>query len=105
MPVKNPCTPSPGEEKQDRGGPTGPSAAQVAGAVSFPALGSVLAMAGMPMTDVFTLLGGCGTIGFTLFGGCGIIGAATAAAAAGRRRLVGALAGAAVRAAAQEPRP
>ncbi|MGW8955623.1 hypothetical protein [Streptomyces sp. NPDC055709] len=98
MSVKNSRMPSSGEDKPDPPARTGPGAAQVAaqvaGAVAFPAMGSILAMAGMPVTDVFALLGGCGAIG-----------AATVAAAAGGRRLFGALATAAVRAAAQEPRP
>ncbi|MER5466656.1 hypothetical protein ABT010_39770 [Streptomyces sp. NPDC002668] len=68
-----------------------PGTAQVAGLVSFPLMGSALTMAGMPMTDVFVLLGGCGAIG-----------AATFAAAGGGRRLAGAVATALVRAAADK---
>lgn len=35
----------------------------VAGVISFPALGTVLAIAGMPTADIYPLLGYCGAIG------------------------------------------
>ncbi len=63
--------------------------AQICGIVVFPLLGAGLALAGMPVADVLTLLAGCGAIG-----------AATIAAAGGGRRLLTALAATAVRAAA-----
>lgn len=63
--------------------------AQVCGITVFPLLGAGLALDGMPVPDVLTLLAGCGAIG-----------AATIAAAGGGRRLLTALASAAVRAAA-----
>ncbi|WP_406278907.1 hypothetical protein OHT93_38280 [Streptomyces sp. NBC_00191] len=92
--MKRALMPQAAEHGPDRPARPGPSAAQVAGAVAFPAMGSVLTVAGgMPLTDVFALLGGCG-----------VIGAATVAVAGGGRRLAGALVTAAVRAA-QEPRP
>jgi hypothetical protein len=63
--------------------------AQVAGITVFPLLGAGLALEGMPVDNVLTLLAGCGAIG-----------AGTIAAAGGGRRMLTALAGAAVRAAA-----
>ncbi|MCX5450283.1 hypothetical protein [Streptomyces nigrescens] len=63
--------------------------AQVCGITVFPLLGAGLALAGMPVPDVLTLLAGCGAIG-----------ACTIAAAGGGRRLLTALASVAVRAAA-----
>ncbi|MFG2785922.1 hypothetical protein ACGFY7_49945 [Streptomyces prunicolor] len=65
------------------------TAAQICGIIVFPLLGAGLALAGMPVADVLTLLAGCGAIG-----------AATIAAAGGGRRLLTALATTAVRAAA-----
>ncbi|MFM9452495.1 hypothetical protein [Streptomyces europaeiscabiei] len=65
------------------------TAAQIFGVTVFPLLGAALALAGMPVSDVLTLLAGCGAIG-----------AATIAAAGGGRRLLTALAAGAVRAAA-----
>ncbi|WP_329332707.1 hypothetical protein OG252_51880 [Streptomyces sp. NBC_01352] len=47
-------------------------------AVSFPVLGSILHVTGMPLQDVFILLGGCGALGV-----------AAIAAGGGRRRLAG----------------
>ncbi|MEU4800535.1 hypothetical protein [Streptomyces sp. NPDC023327] len=58
-------------------------------AVSFPVLGAALHMTGMPLEDIFLLLGGCGALGT----------AAVLAAGGGRRRLSG-LAAAVLRAAA-----
>jgi hypothetical protein len=63
--------------------------AQVAGVTVFPLVGAGLALRGMPVDDILTLLAGCGAIG-----------AGTIAAAGGGRRLLTALAAAAVRAAA-----
>ena len=63
--------------------------AQVAGVTVFPVLGAGLALQGMPVDDVLTLLAGCGASG-----------AGTIATAGGGRRLLTALAAAAVRAAA-----
>lgn len=64
------------------------TAAQICGIIVFPLLGAGLALTGMPVADVLTLLAGCGAIG-----------AATIAAAGGGRRLLTALATTAVRAA------
>ncbi|MFC9916036.1 hypothetical protein [Streptomyces sp. NPDC059862] len=58
-------------------------------AVSFPALGVALHITGMPLQDIFILLGGCGALGA----------AAVIAVGGGRRRLAG-LAAAVLRAAA-----
>ncbi|MFJ8010624.1 hypothetical protein [Streptomyces fagopyri] len=63
--------------------------AQITGITVFPVLGAALALQGMPVNDVLTLLAGCGAIG-----------AGTIAAAGGGRHLLTALAAAAVRAAA-----
>jgi hypothetical protein len=75
------------------------AAAQVAGVVAFPLIGGGLAVSGMPVGDVLTLVSGCGAIG-----------AAAVALASGRLpgapvagRLAGALA--AVVRSALEPRP
>ncbi|MEU9348980.1 hypothetical protein AB0D74_48065 [Streptomyces sp. NPDC048278] len=62
---------------------------QIAGVTVFPLLGAGLALQGMSVDDVLTLLAGCGAIG-----------AGTIAAAGGGRHLLTALAAAAVRAAA-----
>ncbi|MER6288563.1 hypothetical protein [Streptomyces sviceus] len=48
-------------------------------AVSFPALGVALHLTGMPVQDIFVLLGGCGALGA----------AAVVVVAGGRRRLAG----------------
>ncbi|MEU3830446.1 hypothetical protein AB0F36_34800 [Streptomyces sp. NPDC029080] len=58
-------------------------------AVSFPVLGSALHITGMPLEDIFLLLGGCGALG-----------AAAAVAAGGSRLRLGRLAVAVLRAAA-----
>jgi hypothetical protein len=58
-------------------------------AVSFPALGGALHLAGVPLEDVFVLLGGCGALG-----------AAAVVAVGGGRRRAASLAGAVLRAAA-----
>ncbi|MGV9551857.1 hypothetical protein [Streptomyces ardesiacus] len=58
-------------------------------AVSFPVLGVALHLTGMPVKDIFVLLGGCGALGA----------AAVVGVAGGRRRLAG-LAAAVLRAAA-----
>ncbi|WP_392957697.1 hypothetical protein [Streptomyces sp. LN245] len=63
--------------------------AQITGITVFPVLGAGLALQGMPVDDVLTLLAGCGAIG-----------AGTIAAASGGRHLLTTLATAAVRAAA-----
>jgi hypothetical protein len=65
------------------------TAAQICGISLFPLLGTGLTLAGTPVSDVLTLLAGCGTIG-----------AATIAAAGGGRRLLTSLASAAAHAAA-----
>ncbi|MGW4438004.1 hypothetical protein ACWELO_19955 [Streptomyces sp. NPDC004596] len=65
------------------------TSAQVYGITVFPVLGAGLTLAGMPVPEALTLLAGCGAIG-----------AGTIAAAGGGRRLLTALASAAVRAAA-----
>ncbi|GGM19161.1 hypothetical protein GCM10010129_74260 [Streptomyces fumigatiscleroticus] len=62
--------------------------AQIAGVTVFPLLGAGLALQGMPVDDVLTLLAGCGAIG------------AGTIAAGGGRHLLTALAVAAVRSAA-----
>ncbi|GAA4027295.1 hypothetical protein [Streptomyces plumbiresistens] len=62
---------------------------QICGITVFPLLGAGLAVAGVPVDEVLTLLAGCGAIG-----------AGTIAAAGGGRRLLTALATAAVRTAA-----
>ncbi|MGW1364876.1 hypothetical protein ACWCQP_46690 [Streptomyces chartreusis] len=46
-------------------------------AISFPVLGTALHLTGMPVQDIFVLLGGCGALGV----------AAVVAVAGGRRRL------------------
>jgi hypothetical protein len=78
--------------------PAGPSrtqaparfgASQAFTAVSFPVLGGALHVAGVPVQDVFLLLGGCGALG-----------AAVVVAVGGGRRRTAALAGAVLRAAA-----
>ncbi|MFD6826672.1 hypothetical protein ACFWC5_41045 [Streptomyces sp. NPDC060085] len=61
---------------------------QAVATVSFPALGAVLHLSGMPMQDIFVLLGGCGALG------------AAAVAVASGRRLAAGLAAGALRAAA-----
>lgn len=48
-------------------------------AISFPALGAILHMTGMPVQDIFVLLGECGALGL----------AAVIAVSSGRRRLAG----------------
>ncbi|MER6434180.1 hypothetical protein ABT272_41890 [Streptomyces sp900105245] len=58
-------------------------------AVSFPVLGGALHVAGVPLQDIFVLLGGCGALG-----------AAAVVAVGGGRRRAAALAGAVLRAAA-----
>ncbi|MFD9114144.1 hypothetical protein [Streptomyces bottropensis] len=63
--------------------------AHVCGITVFPLLGTGLTLHGMPVSDVLTLLAGCGAIG-----------AGTLAAAGGGRRLLASFASAAVRAAA-----
>ncbi|MGW4034564.1 hypothetical protein ACWEFL_35605 [Streptomyces sp. NPDC004838] len=66
--------------------------AQICGITVFPLLGAGLALAGMPVDDVLTLLAGCGAIG-----------AATIAVAGGGRRLLTGLGAAARAAAGTEP--
>ncbi|MGY1495041.1 hypothetical protein ACW4TU_44920 [Streptomyces sp. QTS52] len=56
-------------------------------AVSFPVLGVALHVTGMPVQDIFVLLGGCGALG-----------AAAVMAAGGGRRRMASLAGAMLRA-------
>ncbi|MFD8851861.1 hypothetical protein [Streptomyces sp. NPDC059604] len=57
------------------------STTHVIGVVSFPTLGTVMAMGGMPVADIYPLLGVCGAIGV-----------AAVFAASGGRRLIGNLA-------------
>ncbi|MFF8973648.1 hypothetical protein [Streptomyces sp. NPDC014995] len=64
------------------------SAAQAFTTVSFTVLGGALRLAGMPLGDVFALLGGCGALG-----------AATVVAMSGGRRRLSSVAAAVVRAA------
>ncbi|MFF9870296.1 hypothetical protein ACF1G0_33775 [Streptomyces sp. NPDC013953] len=77
-----PTQPSPTDAPPRLGAP------QAFTAVSFPVLGSALHVTGMPLQDIFILLGGCGALG-----------AAAVVAVGGRRRLTS-LAGAVLRAAA-----
>ncbi|MFD9604783.1 hypothetical protein [Streptomyces sp. NPDC059970] len=57
------------------------STTHVAGVVAFPTLGTVMAMGGMPVADIYPLLGICGAIGVS-----------AVFAASGGRRLIGNLA-------------
>ncbi|MFF8919119.1 hypothetical protein ACF08M_38955 [Streptomyces sp. NPDC015032] len=77
-----PTEPSPPDAPSRLGAP------QAFSAVSFPVLGGALHVTGMPLQDIFILLGGCGALG-----------AATVMAVGGGRRLTS-LAGAVLRAAA-----
>ncbi|MGW1976717.1 hypothetical protein [Streptomyces sp. NPDC001889] len=81
----------PGPERPARTAPTADGGARATVLIAFPLMGGILAWSGMAVTDVLTLLGGCG-----------VIGAATFALAGGGRRLAGTLAAAAVRAAADK---
>ncbi|MEW2490883.1 hypothetical protein [Streptomyces sp. NPDC048411] len=78
-----PTEPSPPDAPSRLGAP------QAFTAVSFPVLGGALHVTGMPLQDIFILLGGCGALGA----------AAVVAVGGGRRRLTS-LAGAVLRAAA-----
>ncbi|MFF4442635.1 hypothetical protein [Streptomyces sp. NPDC001621] len=88
MTTHHPSAPAP-QSEPSRTAARPLTAAQICGITVFPLLGTGLALAGMPVSGVLTLLAGCGGIG-----------AATIAAAGGGRRLLTALASAAVRAAA-----
>ncbi|MFE2471650.1 hypothetical protein [Streptomyces mirabilis] len=90
MSAHHPGAPTPPQIPPSRTAARAPlNAPQIAGIAVFPLLGAWLALAGMAVRDVLTLLAGCGAIG-----------AATIAAAGGGRRLLTALATAAVREAA-----
>lgn len=85
MSSNSPRTPQCGADQTDT--PSRFGAPQAFTAVSFPALGVALHMTGMPLEDIFLLLGGCGALG-----------AAAVVAAGGSRRRLGGLAAAVLRA-------
>lgn len=87
MSSNSPRVPRCGTDRTDT--PSRFGAPQAFTAVSFPVLGAALHMTGMPLEDIFLLLGGYGALGT----------AAVLAAGGGRRRLSG-LAAAVLRAAA-----
>ncbi|GGY50828.1 hypothetical protein [Streptomyces djakartensis] len=87
MSSNSPRVPRCGTDRTDT--PSRFGAPQAFTAVSFPVLGAALHMTGMPLEDVFLLLGGCGALG-----------AAAVVAAGGGRRRLGGLAAAVLRAAA-----
>ncbi|WP_328674871.1 hypothetical protein [Streptomyces sp. NBC_00343] len=54
---------SPYPAREPVSAPVRSNAAQMVTALAFPAMGGALLLAGTPMVDVFSLLGGCGAIG------------------------------------------
>ncbi|MEU3620016.1 hypothetical protein ABZ725_48210 [Streptomyces sp. NPDC006872] len=82
-------SPAPRTEPGQADPPPRFGAPQAFTAVSFPVLGVALHVTGMPLQDIFLLLGGCGALG-----------AAAVVAVGGGRRLLASLAGAMLRAAA-----